>query len=120
MSIERPSLGFGDELDNFDPTAWAPKTKPTLDKPSAAENKLAAEAAGFRSRESGAPDEPATKGRSQRRRRTGRNVQFNIKTRAETIEKFCRIADEREMGLGEAFEFATELLAQHHQAEKQK
>lgn len=120
MNIERPSLGFGDELDNFDPAAWTPKTKPTLDKASATDSRLAAEAAGFRSREPGTPEVPVTKARRQRRRRTGRNVQFNIKTRAETIEEFCRIADEREMGLGEAFEFATELLAQHHQATRQK
>lgn len=114
MSTERASLGFGDELDNFDPAAWAkPETKPAP-KPKA-DTKRAAEAAGFRSREPAAPKAVAEPPK-QRRRRTGRNVQFNIKTKAETIEEFCRIADERGMGLGEAFEFATELLAQHRTA----
>ncbi|KQT50270.1 hypothetical protein ASG43_21580 [Aureimonas sp. Leaf454] len=108
MSTERASLGFGDETDDFSWAKPAPKPKP--------DTKRAAEAAGFRSREPVAPkavEEPP----KQRRRRTGRNVQFNIKTRAETIEEFCRIADECGMGLGEAFEFATKLLAQHHTAQ---
>lgn len=115
MSNERAPLGFGDELDNFDPAAWTkPKAKPANDKPKPADTKKAAEAAGFRSREPVAPREPQAEPPKQRRRRTGRNVQFNLKTRAETIEEFCRIADEKGMGLGEAFEFATELMAQHH------
>lgn len=115
MSNERAPLGFSDELDNFDPAAWTkPKAKPANDKPKAADTKKAAEAAGFRSREPAATKEPPAELPKQRRRRTGRNVQFNLKTRAETIEEFCRIADEKGMGLGEAFEFATELLARHH------
>ena len=64
----------------------------------------AAAAAGFKSREA-----PSPKG-EQRRRRTGRNVQFNIKARAETIEAFCAIADAQGWGLGETLEQAVALL----------
>ncbi|PUB13724.1 stability/partitioning determinant [Yoonia sediminilitoris] len=45
-----------------------------------------------------------------RRRRTGRNVQINIKTRQETIDAFYMLADENGWGLGEAFEEAVSTL----------
>lgn len=104
---ERAPLGFGTELDEFDPVSWG-KNAPVEPKPKVADARRIAEASGFRSREpnQAAPDKP-----KQRRRRTGRNVQFNIKTKPETIEAFCAIADKNGWGLGETFEIATELLA---------
>ena len=115
---ERAPLGFDHELDNFDPAAWTKaKAAPANDKPKPApeESRKAAEAAGFRSRE------PAKKGTAepapkvqQRRRRTGRNVQFNLKTKPETSEAFTAIADAMGWGLGETLERATELLAREH------
>lgn len=45
-----------------------------------------------------------------RRRRTGRNVQINIKARQDTIDAFYKLADERGWGLGETFEYAVEYL----------
>lgn len=112
MSVrERAPLGFGDELENFDPAAFTKPKRPANDRLKPEEAKKAAEAAGFRSREpikaAAVPEEPAA---PLRRRRTGRNVQFNIKTKAETIEAFTRIADANGWGLGETFERATELL----------
>ncbi|RYF10062.1 MAG: stability/partitioning determinant [Oxalobacteraceae bacterium] len=105
MTIDksRQSLGFGDELEDLDPAAWA---KPAAERVKPEEAKKAAEAAGFRSREPALPA-PVVK---QRRRRTGRNAQFNLKTTPETIEAFTRIADAQGWGLGEAFEKATALL----------
>jgi hypothetical protein len=120
---ERASLGFGDELDAFDPAAFAPKpaSKP---RPAAEVTKRAGEAAGFHSREAAKPEEPAmpapvaapspTPARPDRRRRTGRNVQFNIKTKQETIEAFLAVADANGWGIGETFEKATELLQRQH------
>jgi hypothetical protein len=103
---ERAAIGFGEELDDFDPTAWSdPATKK---KPPADIVKRAGEAAGFRSRETKASETSSRQ--QQRRRRTGRNAQFNIKARPETIEAFTRIADTNGWGLGETFEKATELL----------
>lgn len=114
---ERASLGFGTELDEFDPAAWpAPKAKPTYDKPKPAEAKKAAEAAGFRSREPAKPQPEKDPPRVQRRRRTGRNVQFNIKTRQDAIDAFLAVADARGWGIGETFEYATELLAREAKA----
>ena len=42
--------------------------------------------------------------REPRRHRTGRNIQFNVKARAETIERFYAIADLNGWILGETFE----------------
>lgn len=112
VTKERASLGFGDELDDFDPAAWS-NPKAADNKPKPAETKQAAEAAGFRSREpvkNDVPKRPPT----QRRRRTGRNVQFNIKTRQDVIDAFVAIADTKGWGIGETFEFATELLVKEY------
>ena len=108
----RPPLGFADELDGFDPAEWA-KPQAQTPKPAPEETRKAAEAAGFRSREPVKVEPPpmaAPIQTQQRRRRTGRNVQFNIKARAETIEAFTRIADANGWGFGETLERATELL----------
>ncbi|WP_417725812.1 hypothetical protein [Salipiger sp.] len=120
----RADLGFGDELDGFDPAEWTPKPKP---RPKAAPEERAAsrelaEATGFRSREpaprsrtgEGNPKTTAQPARQQRRRRTGRNAQFNIKARPETIEAFCAVADAKGWGLGETLEHAVALLQAHH------
>jgi hypothetical protein len=45
-----------------------------------------------------------------RRRRTGRNVQFNIKATPETIERFTRIADTNGWVFGETLERALDAL----------
>ena len=118
---ERAPLGFDSELDDFDPAVWTKaKAAPANDKPKPEESRQAAEAAGFRSREpaKNAGAEPTPKVQ-QRRRRTGRNVQFNIKTRQEAIEAFTAIADANGWGFGEAFERATELLQERHTTEDQ-
>lgn len=101
---KRTDLGFGDALDEFDPKDWNPSAKTVANRPSAEENHAAAAAAGFQSREAG-------QGRSQqRRRRTGRNAQLNLKTTPAAIEDFCAIADAMNWGLGETLEKAIPLL----------
>lgn len=114
MGKERASLGFGDELDSFDPAQWAPKSSPREDQAVTPETaRLAADATGFKSREPQAPPAqhpPSEPPRTQRRRRTGRNVQLNIKVRKETLEDFYAIADAQEWGLGETLEHALVLL----------
>jgi hypothetical protein len=108
---ERASLGFTDELEDFNPVAWSKLDAHSKPKP--VDTKNAAEAAGFRSREptSVVAPEPALR---LRRRRTGRNVQFNIKTKAETIAAFCALADAKGWGIGETFEMATDLLTREY------
>ena len=67
------------------------------------------EAAQFRSRDPKPPPEKPAR-REQRRHRTGRNVQLNIKARAEAVEAFYAIADREKWVLGETFERAIEAL----------
>ena len=111
---ERISLDFGDELNDFDPTIW--EKSPTAEpKPKVVDAKKMAEASGFPSRE---PTQHEVQVPKQRRRRTGRNVQFNIKAKTETIEAFCAIADANGWGLGETFEIATSLLISNQSTNK--
>ena len=138
MSKERTDLGFGDALEAFDPTEWAPKpVKAANDRPTKAATAKAAEAAGFKSREpkpevsapveaarsapepvvagQGASNAPApAETLQQRRRRTGRNAQFNLKARPETIEAYCALADRMGWGLGETLERAVDLLEKEY------
>lgn len=51
---------------------------------------------------------------AQRRHRTGRNAQLNLKAKPETIAEFTAIADAQGWVLGEAFEKAVELLRSKH------
>ena len=109
MTTTRANLGFGGELDEFDPKTWtSPKRSDAEPKPPKAATKQLAEAAGFRSREPAAHS--AISPKIERRRRTGRNAQFNLKAKPETIEAFCRIADQKGWGLGETLEQAVSLL----------
>lgn len=107
MTKARADLGFGATLENFDPQAWTPRA--TSERPVRQQVEQAAQAAGFRSREPATPSGSAPAG-PVRRRRTGRNAQFNIKARPETIEAFCAIADSQGWGFGETLEHAVELL----------
>ncbi len=128
MGIDRTNLGFGAELEDFDPTEWTPKSKrrPQVAPEERAARREVAEATGFRSREpvtAATPPTPSTPqeakskpagARLQRRRRTGRNAQFNIKAKPETIEAFCAVADAQGWGLGETLEHAVILLQKAH------
>lgn len=77
-----------------------------------------AEEAGFRSREPLPPGPPAQAPvipapparREQRRYRTGRNQQLNLKVRAEDAEAFYALADAQGWVLGEAFARAVAAL----------
>jgi hypothetical protein len=118
MSKERANLGFSDALEDVGTTVWPQKpTKrtglPSIDRqPEKEATALAAERAGFRSRE---PKAAATAELvTVRRRRTGRNAQFNLKAKPETIKAFCDIADLHGWGLGETLEKAVELLMKEY------
>lgn len=111
MGQRRADLGFGDALEDLSSFAPTPKPKPEVDTAEAAA------AAGFKSREP-VPPKPAPSGGAgeapPRRRRTGRNAQFNIKARPETIEAFYKVADANGWGLGETLEHAVALLEKEH------
>jgi len=107
MTVERADLGFGAVLGNLEEFSPKPRTAPKAD------TEQAAESAGFKSREARAHQGP----RRVRGRRTGRNAQFNLKVRPETIEEFGRIADDNGWGLGETLERAVTLLQREYGGE---
>jgi hypothetical protein len=108
MSGERVSI-FGD--DELDVSGFEPKPPIPVEHPAAAAEQVRAisEAANFRSRDP-RPSPAIAARREQRRHRTGRNVQLNIKARAEAIEAFYAITDRENWVLGETFERAVEAL----------
>jgi hypothetical protein len=94
---------FGDDLDlsDFKPTSLA---KPKVSKE---EIREVSEQTGFPSRK--VPPMP-TGLRVQRRRRTGRSMQLNIKVTPETAARFTRIADAKGWVQGELLEKALDAL----------
>ena len=111
-----------DEAPEIDISGFEPRkiAKPTA-RPD--EVKAISETASFVSREPVAPSPKAAPAprasreaqrepiaREPRRHRTGRNIQLNIKARAETIDRFYAIADLHGWVLGEAFERAIAAL----------
>lgn len=122
MTRERADIGFDDDLDDFDPAQWVSPGQ-TRPRPEVGQARLAAEATGFRSREAAKPAMAPEIGAGeappkpqQRRRRTGRNAQFNLKARPDTIASFCAIADAKGWGLGETLEHAVALLQREYAA----
>lgn len=103
MSTPRASIFDSDDLDV---SGFAPRTGPDASAPLAEQVRAVAEAAQFRSREQPAP---APK-RVQRRHRTGRNVQFNVKASQETVDAFYAISDSKGWVLGETLEHALAAL----------
>lgn len=120
MGKERANLGFDEAIDSFDPTDWAVGS-PTKGRPDSALARQSAEATGFRSREAkpaveAAPAPTTSRAGAPRRRRTGRNAQFNLKARPDTIQSFCAVADAKGWGLGETLEHAVALLEREYAA----
>ena len=92
--------------DKLDLTGFAP-TPLAKPKPTKEAVRAVSEQNNFPSR---APAK-AAKPTPQRRRRTGRNVQLNIKVTPELLERFTKISDERGWVFGETLERALEALA---------
>jgi hypothetical protein len=86
-------------------------TKTRTEKPIPTETiERIAEENNFPSRQAAkTPREPR---RKRRVYTTGRNRQFNIKATAETVERFCKLADEFQVPLCELLELALEALQQ--------
>jgi hypothetical protein len=107
MSKTRASI-FGEEANPLDLSGFAPKAPQDIQAPPSEAIRAVSEAARFPSREA-RPSVPVLK-REQRRHRTGRNVQFNIRARQETIDAFLAIADRQGWVLGEVLEQAVAAL----------
>jgi hypothetical protein len=107
MTKSRASI-FGEGEEGLDLSGFAPKTPRDIKAPPADAIRAVSEAARFPSREAKPAPPPAK--REQRRHRTGRNVQFNIRARQETIDAFLSIADREGWVLGEVLEHAVAAL----------
>ncbi len=101
MTASRTSV-FADNLDvsDFKPT-------PIEGGVQREQVRAVAEPAAFLSRDP-APVQPGR--REQRRHRTGRNVQLNLKVRQEDADAFYALADQHGWVLGAAFQKAVEAL----------
>lgn len=97
----------GDRVSPFgDLTDFSPKDKKASNPEEKAVIDQVAADNGFPSRQA----VKATPKHPQRRHRTGRNQQINIKATGETIEQMNRIADELGVPLGEVLERALQAL----------
>jgi hypothetical protein len=108
MTSERASVF--DQAPEIDISGFVPRaaTKPAAQLDQV---KTVSEAASFVSREPARRSlQAGPLAREPRRHRTGRNIQLNIKARAETIEQFYAIADRNGWVLGETFERAIAAL----------
>jgi hypothetical protein len=107
MSGKRASI-FEAESE-LDVSGFAPKDVVTP-KVQPEQVRVVSEAANFQSREPPREILADLRKREPRRYRTGRNIQLNIKARADVIETFYGIADRKGWVLGETFERAVAAL----------
>lgn len=104
MTGTRAKIGFGDALSDLGGFEPVKRERPAPEPQAAA-------AAGFTRREPTlGPEAQPIPPKVQRRRRTGRNAQINIKAKQETLDQFYAAVDAMGCGVGEAFEIAVELL----------
>ena len=89
---------------DIDLSGFAPKP---AEKPATAPIKQVSEANAFPSR---AAPSPNTLTSQPRRRRTGRNVQLNVKATPDTIARFTALSDAQGWAFGETLEHAVEAL----------
>jgi hypothetical protein len=108
---------FGDQpTDRLDLSDFAPRSDRKSTSPDRATVRRESEAAGFVSRQATATQSatPAPEAAGPmpplRRRRTGRNIQLNLKVDRETADRLYRLADRHGWVLGETLEHALEAL----------
>ena len=100
-----------DDKDDLDVSGFAPR--PAVPAEQAEQVRAIAEPAAFRSRDPSVPSVAASASpvlHGQRRYRTGRNMQLNLKVREATATMFYAMADAQGWVLGEAFERAVAAL----------
>jgi hypothetical protein len=92
MGKQRASI-FVEEEQRLDISGFAPKSKADSSAPPPDEVRAVSQRANFRSREAADAKPESKSKRSPRQHRTGRNVQFNIKAKLETVDEFYAITD---------------------------
>jgi len=103
--------GLFNDKDDFDVSGFAPKPAPAsaFVAPPAEVVRSVSEGA-FQSREAVDAVPQSVRTLRQRRRRTGRNLQLNLKASATWMETFYKISDSQRWTLGETFERAIAAL----------
>ena len=101
--------GIFEAESELDVSGFAPKEAATT-KVRPEQVRAVSEAANFQSREPPREIRVGSPNREPRRYRTGRNIQLNLKARADVIETFYGIADQKGWVLGETFERAVAAL----------
>lgn len=103
--------GLFNDKDDFDVSGFAPKPSPaaTPAAPPADVVRSVSEGA-FQSREAVDAVPQSIRTLRQRRRRTGRNLQLNLKASAIWMEAFYKISEAQRWTLGETFERAIAAL----------
>lgn len=104
-----------DDSAEFDVSGFAPRKRERAGEAPREAVRAVSEASSFPSREPASPQKSGSRKqdvtkREPRRYRTGRNVQLNIKVRAETLDSFYGIADTQGWVLGETLEKAVSAL----------
>jgi hypothetical protein len=111
---------FEDSGSDFDVSQFAPKTVKEP-KPSAEVIRDVSEKAMFKSREpAAATPKPPAKAVTQRRHRTGRNIQMNLKVDAATRESFYAITERQGWVTGETLQHALAALERELAAQGRK
>jgi len=110
MTKSRASIFDEGEGAELDMGGFAPKTAIDMKAPKPEQVREVAKAAKFSSREAAPPKVETPAKRPTRRYRTGRNVQFNIKARQETVDTFYAITDREKWVLGHTLQRAIEAL----------
>jgi len=110
MSKKRASIFAAPDSDVLDVGSFAPKATIDAQAPPAEQVRAVTEAAHFRSREGASPKIDAQFKRANRRYRTGRNVQFNVKALKETVDTFYSVTEAQGWVLGYTLQRALEAL----------
>jgi hypothetical protein len=106
-------IGLFEDAEDFDVSAFTPKKAVKGVEPPSEAVRAVSESVNFQSRE---PVQAVKK--AQRRRRTGRNLQLNLKVGAKTLESFYEITDRQGWVLGETLERAVAALQRELAAQK--
>jgi hypothetical protein len=94
MGKSRASIfGETDEAPKLDIAGFSPKKPSEMKAPPAEQVKQVSLAAQFRSREPESAKSPPKSNRAPRLHRTGRNVQFNVKAKRETVDEIYAITE---------------------------
>jgi len=121
MTKERAKIGFGDNLETFDPNEWTAKKgqgTTTAHKLPKEEIRKVAEQTGFTSREGTSPQKTIPETENRYVHRTGRDAQFNTKVHPKVKQAYYSIREKTKKPLGEILELALAAYERETQTSK--